>query len=53
MTHYLLSVHGAAGETRPPMTEEEMQRGWQQILALEELRRARRVRPWTARTGWE
>jgi hypothetical protein len=35
MTHYLLSVHSAAGETRQPMTEEEVQRGWQQVQALE------------------
>jgi hypothetical protein len=35
MTQYLLSVHTAAGETREPMTEEEMQRAWQPILALE------------------
>ena len=35
MTQYLLSVHSSAGGSRTPMTDEEMQQGWQLINALE------------------
>jgi hypothetical protein len=35
MAHYLLSVHTGTGEVRPPMTDEEMQRSWQEMSALE------------------
>jgi len=35
MAQYLLSVHSRAEATRAPMTEEDMQRGWQLINALE------------------
>jgi hypothetical protein len=33
---YLLSVHTSEGAERKPMTDEEMQRSWKQILGLEE-----------------
>ena len=36
MPKYLLSAHSTAGQTREPMTEEDMQRAWEPILALEE-----------------
>lgn len=36
MPRYLLSVHTADGEPRPPMTEEQMQQSWRAIGALEE-----------------
>jgi hypothetical protein len=35
MTRYLLSAHSVAGETREPMTEEQMQQSWKRIQALE------------------
>jgi len=35
MTQYMLSVHSSAGASRAPMTEEEMQRSWGVIQALE------------------
>jgi hypothetical protein len=34
MTQYLLSVHSVEGEAGEPMTEEQMQRSWKQIQAL-------------------
>jgi len=36
MTQYLLSVHTVEGEPRPQMTDEEMQRSWKEIQALNE-----------------
>ena len=36
MTQYLLSVHSAAGEVGEPMTDEEMQRSYQQVMDLQE-----------------
>jgi hypothetical protein len=36
MTQYMLSVHTVEGEARAPMTDEEMQRSWKQIQALNE-----------------
>jgi hypothetical protein len=36
MTQYLLSVHSVEGEVRSPMTDEEMQQSYKQILVLEE-----------------
>src|SRR5436309_9629674 len=36
MTRFLLSVHSAQGGGVPEMTDEEMQRSWQKIRALEE-----------------
>jgi hypothetical protein len=36
MPRYLLSVHSVEGETREPMTEEEMQQSWKQIQVLEQ-----------------
>jgi hypothetical protein len=37
MAQYMLSVHtGAHAEPRPQMTEEQMQKSWQTINALEE-----------------
>jgi hypothetical protein len=35
MPRYLLSTHSVAGATREPMTDEEMQRAWAPIQALE------------------
>ena len=35
MPRYLLSTHSAAGTTREPMTEEQMQKAWEPIQALE------------------
>lgn len=35
MTRYLLSTHTVAGATREPMTDEQMQKAWKPILALE------------------
>jgi len=40
MSRYLLSVHSAAGEERPPMTDEDMRRGFEQISGLEAEMRA-------------
>jgi hypothetical protein len=36
MTQYLLSAHSVEGETRDPMTDEEMQRITEQVGILEE-----------------
>jgi hypothetical protein len=36
MPRYLLSVHSVDGETREPMTDEEMQQSWKQIQVLEQ-----------------
>lgn len=38
MSQYLVSVHASAGggEERPPMSEEEMQKSYEQMLAFEE-----------------
>ncbi|HSL67272.1 MAG TPA: YciI family protein [Actinomycetota bacterium] len=36
MTRYLLSVHTVEGESRDPMTDEEMQRSYKQVLLIEE-----------------
>jgi hypothetical protein len=36
MTRYLLSVHSVEGEARDPMTDEEMQRSYKQVLLIEE-----------------
>ena len=35
MTKYMLSVHSVAGQVREPMTDEEVQRAWEPIRALE------------------
>jgi hypothetical protein len=35
MPRYLLSTHSAGGATREPMTEEQMQKAWAPIQALE------------------
>lgn len=35
MTQYLLSTHSVEGQTRPPMTPEQMQTSFQEILGLE------------------
>ena len=35
MPRYLLSTHSAAGATREPMTDEQMQQAWEPIQALE------------------
>jgi hypothetical protein len=35
MSQYLLSVYSATGTTREPMTEDQMQRGFARIAALE------------------
>ena len=35
MPRYLLSTHSAGGATREPMTEEQMQKAWEPIQALE------------------
>jgi hypothetical protein len=35
VTKYMLSVHSVEGETRSPMTDEEMQQSYAQIGALE------------------
>ncbi len=40
MTRYMLSVHSVDGDVREPMTEEEMQRSWQAIGAVEAEMRA-------------
>jgi hypothetical protein len=32
MTRYLLSVHSVAGEVRAPMTDEEMQQFYKQVV---------------------
>jgi hypothetical protein len=36
MTRYLLSVHTVEGEARDPMTDEEMQHSYKQVLLIEE-----------------
>jgi hypothetical protein len=36
MTRYLLSVHTVEGEAREPMTDEEMQQSYKQVLLIEE-----------------
>jgi hypothetical protein len=36
MTRYLLSVHTVEGEARDPMTDEEMQQSYRQVLLIEE-----------------
>lgn len=36
MPKYLLSAHSVEGEVREPMTDEEMQRVYKQVLLLEE-----------------
>ncbi len=36
MPQYLLSVHSVEGEVRDPMTDDEMQQSWKQVLALHE-----------------
>jgi hypothetical protein len=36
MAQYLLSAHSVEGEGREPMTDEEMQRSWKQVIALEQ-----------------
>src|SRR5947208_5573860 len=36
MTRYLLSVHSVEGEAREPMTDEEMQQSYKQVLLIEE-----------------
>ena len=35
MPRYLLSTHSVAGATREPMTDEQMQKAWEPIHALE------------------
>ena len=35
MSQYLLSVHNVTGQAREPMIDEEMQRAWEPIHALE------------------
>jgi hypothetical protein len=35
MAQYLLSVHSVAGEAREPMTDEQMQQSYQQVMALQ------------------
>ncbi len=35
MPHYMLSVHTVEGKARESMTDEQMQRSWQEIQALE------------------
>jgi hypothetical protein len=35
MTQYMLSVHSVAGEVRDPMTDEQMQQSYQQVMALQ------------------
>jgi hypothetical protein len=36
MTQYLLSAHSVEGESRPPMTDEEIQQSYKEVRALEE-----------------
>jgi hypothetical protein len=36
MAQYLLSVHSIEGEAREPMTDEEMQQSYKQVMALQE-----------------
>ena len=36
MAKYLLSAHSVEGEARDPMTDEEMQRTYAQVMALQE-----------------
>jgi hypothetical protein len=36
MTRYLLSVHTVEGDAREPMTDEEMQQSYKQVLLIEE-----------------
>ena len=35
MAQYLLAVHSVEGEVREPMSQEEMQQSWKQVIALE------------------
>jgi hypothetical protein len=35
MAQYLLSVHSVEGATREPMTDEEMQKSWRDVISLE------------------
>jgi hypothetical protein len=35
MAQYLLSVHSVAGEAREPMTDEQMQQSYKQVMALQ------------------
>jgi hypothetical protein len=35
MPQYLLSVHSGAGEVREPMSDEQMQQSYQQVMALQ------------------
>jgi len=36
MTQYMFSAYSVEGAAGPPMTEEEMEQGWQKILVLED-----------------
>jgi hypothetical protein len=36
MTYYLLSTHTVAGEVGEPMSNEQMQRAWQQLQVIEQ-----------------
>ena len=36
MAKYLLSAYSVEGDVREPMTDEEMQRSWKQVIALEQ-----------------
>jgi hypothetical protein len=36
MAQYLLSAYSVEGEVREPMTDQEMQRSWKQVIALEQ-----------------
>jgi hypothetical protein len=36
MTRYLLSVHTVEGEARDPMTDEDLQQSYKQVLLIEE-----------------
>jgi hypothetical protein len=35
VTQYLLSVHSVEGAAREPMTDEEMQKSWRDVISLE------------------
>jgi hypothetical protein len=41
MAHYLLSVHSVEGEAREPMTPEEMQQSYKQVMALQDEMKSR------------
>jgi hypothetical protein len=41
VAHYLLSVHSVEGPAREPMTQEEMQQSYKQVMALQEDMKAR------------